>query len=269
METVQKSRGDPILTVSDVDFSYSGEKGTVTALNRVRLSVEEGEFLCLLGPSGCGKSTLLRIIAGFLKPTAGEVLMENRPVEGPDWHRGVIFQAPTLYAWLNVRDNIAFGLRMRKFPKKEIRELTDRYIELVGLKGFETSKPYELSGGMKQRVALARTLVNHPKILLMDEPFGALDALTRQKMQELVRTIWMETKNTVFLITHDVDEALSLGTREVIMSGRPGTILNEFRSGFTYRFLTEDPEQVRYRREYAETRKEILKIISSQREGQY
>lgn len=268
MDETKKRRAETILSVADVDFSYSGEKGVVTALNQVRLDLEEGEFLCVLGPSGCGKSTLLRIIAGFLKPTAGEVLMENQPVRGPDWHRGVIFQAPTLYAWLNVRDNIAFGLKMRKFPKQEIRELTDRYIELVGLKGFETNKPYELSGGMKQRVALARALVNHPKILLMDEPFGALDALTRQKMQTLVRTIWAKTKNTVFLITHDVDEALALGTREVVMSSRPGTILNEFCSGFTYQFLTEDPEKVRYRQEYVETRREILKIINSQKEEQ-
>lgn len=266
MDEKLKSGNGPVLSLKNVDFRYCGEKGEVAALSKISLNLEEGEFLCVLGPSGCGKSTLLRLIAGFLKPSAGEVLMENRLIQGPDWHRGVIFQSPTLYAWLNVQDNVAFGPKMRKLPKKEIQELSSRYIELVGLKGFEKSKPYELSGGMKQRVALARALVNHPKILLMDEPFGALDALTRQNMQALVRNIWAKTKNTFFLITHDVDEALALSTRVVVMSGRPGTILNEFRPDFTYRFLTEEQEKVQYLPEYIEIRKKVLEIIRSQSE---
>jgi taurine transport system ATP-binding protein len=192
--------------------------------------------------------------------------MDNEPISGPDWHRGVIFQSPTLYPWLNVQDNIAFGLKMRKLPKDEIKELTSKYIELVGLKGFEKNKPYELSGGMKQRASLARTLVNKPRMLLMDEPFGALDALTRQNMQNLIRNIWMKTESTVLLITHDVDEALALATRIVVMSRRPGRILVNFNIDFTYSIPDVKHEKVRYKPAYIETREKILNIINSQNE---
>jgi taurine transport system ATP-binding protein len=193
--------------------------------------------------------------------------MENEPILGPDWHRGVIFQSPTLYPWLNVQDNIGFGLRMREFPKKEIEELTNRYLELVGLKGFERHKPYELSGGMKQRASLARILVNNPRMLLMDEPFGSLDFLTRQNMQTLIREIWTKTENTVFLNTHDVDEALALATRIIIMSSRPGRILKEFQTSFTYQISGMGHEKARYTPEYMELREEILNIINSQDEA--
>jgi taurine transport system ATP-binding protein len=260
----QNREEKPVLSLRNVNFRYTGKKSGVTALRDISFSVKKGEFLCVLGPSGCGKSTLLRIIAGFLRPTSGEVRMGNRPVEGPSWHRGVVFQAPTLYAWLNVRDNIAFGLKMRKFPQKKIRAITDQFLDLVGLKGFETQKPYELSGGMKQRVSLARALVNQPDILLMDEPFGALDALTRQNMQALVRKIWDKTGNTFLLITHDVDESLALGTRVMVLSKRPGRILNEFHPDFTRRFLDGGGEKVRYLPEYIELREKILKEIIGQ-----
>ena len=260
----QNREEKPVLSLRGVNFRYTGKKSSVTALRDISFSVKKGEFLCVLGPSGCGKSTLLRIIAGFLRPTSGEVLMGNLPVEGPSWHRGVVFQAPTLYAWLNVRDNIAFGLKMRKFPQKKIRAITDQFIDLVGLKGFETQKPYELSGGMKQRVSLARALVNQPDIFLMDEPFGALDALTRQNMQALVRKIWDKTGNTFLLITHDVDESLALGTRVMVLSKSPGRILSEFYPDFTRRFLNGSGEKVRYLPEYIELREKILKEIIGQ-----
>lgn len=250
-----------LLSLKNVSFSYTTKKGSVAALQGVDLGLEKGEFLCVLGPSGCGKSTLLRLIAGLLLPSSGEIRMNGQPVRGPDWNRGVIFQTPTLYAWLNIRDNIAFGPKMRKLPKKEVLTLSEQYIEMVGLRGFEESRPYELSGGMKQRAALARALVNRPEILLMDEPFGALDALTRQKMQTLVRTIWEQTGNTFFLITHDVDEALSLATKIVVLSDRPGTILNEFRPDFTKHFLGGESESVPYLPEYIDLRKQILEII--------
>lgn len=255
----------PILSLKNIDLIYSGEKGEINALQGINLNVEEGEFLCILGPSGCGKSTLLRIIAGLLKPTAGEVMMDKELVRGPDWNRSVIFQNPVLYAWLNVQDNIAFGLKMRKFPKDEIRELTHRYIEFVGLKGFEKSRPYELSGGMKQRVSLARALVNHPKILLMDEPLGALDALTRKNMQSLVRNIWANTKNTVLMITHDVDEALALATRLIVLSDRPGRVLIDLKLEYTFQFFDKEGERVRYHPEYMEMREEILNVINTQK----
>lgn len=257
---------DCVVTLNNINFRYPGKDGGVEALKNISLYIKEEEFVCILGPSGCGKSTLLKIIAGFYKPTAGEARMDAEPIHGPDWHRGVIFQDPTLYPWLNVQDNIAFGLKMRKFPKNEIKELTDRYIELVGLKGFEKNKPYELSGGMKQRVSLARTLVNKPRVLLMDEPFGALDALTRQNMQTLIREVWMNTKNTVLLITHDIDEALALATRIIVMSKTPGKILKEFHTEFTYHIPGQKHENVRYEPEYIKIREEILNIINSQNE---
>ncbi|MCI1965181.1 MAG: ABC transporter ATP-binding protein [Oscillospiraceae bacterium] len=259
MNQLRQKQEEPLLALNHISFRYPAKKDEITALRSLSFTVETGEFLCVLGPSGCGKSTLLRMIAGFLKPTQGEIRMDGRRIQGPDWHRGVIFQAPTLYSWLNVRENIAFGLKMRKTAKDEIRNVTQSYIERVGLKGFETKKPYELSGGMKQRVSLARALVNQPDLLLMDEPLGALDALTRQDMQALVRKIWHETGNTVLLVTHDVDEALALGTRIMVLSSRPGRILNEFYPDFTRRFLSGDGEEVQYLPEYLAMRREIMK----------
>lgn len=261
-----KDRTGYIVTLDNVNFKYPDNKGGVIALENINLDIREREFICVLGPSGCGKSTLLKIIAGFYRPTSGEAKMGDELIHGPDWHRGVIFQNSTLYPWLNVQDNIAFGLKMRRFPENEIKELTDRYIGLVGLKGFEMHKPYELSGGMKQRVSLARTLVNKPEMLLMDEPFGALDALTRQNMQDLTREIWAKTGNTVLLITHDVDEALALATRIIVMSRRPGRILNVFNTNFTYAISKAEHEKVRYEPLYMKMREEILNIINSQSE---
>lgn len=259
-----KNYKDYVVSLKDVNLKYSGEKDDVIALQHINLDIKEGEFICILGPSGCGKSTLLKIIAGFLKPSEGTAKMDGETISGPDWHRGVVFQSPTLYPWLNIHDNVAFGLKMRKFPKAHTEELTYKYLELVGLNGFEKHKPYELSGGMKQRASLARVLVNNPRMILMDEPFGALDALTRQNMQTLIRTIWTKTKNTVFLITHDVDEALSLASRIIVMSSRPGKILKEFNTDFTYDVSQDNGEDVRYTSEYLGMRKEILKIINSQ-----
>jgi taurine transport system ATP-binding protein len=266
MEEVIKYKEDHVVTLKDINLIYSGEKGEVAALQHINLNITEGEFICVLGPSGCGKSTLLKIIAGFLQPTEGEAKMDNEPINGPDWHRGVVFQSPTLYPWLNVKDNVAFGLKMRKFSKDDIKKLTDKYLELVGLKGFEKHKPYELSGGMKQRVSLARVLVNSPRMILMDEPFGALDALTRQNMQTLIRKIWKKTENTVLLITHDVDEALELATRIIVMSSRPGKILREFNSDFTYHISGINQKNERYTPKYMGMREEILKIINCQNE---
>lgn len=266
MNQILRDKIDCVITLKDINLRYYSEKGEVTALQDINLGVKKGEFVCVLGPSGCGKSTLLKIIAGLLKPSYGEAKMNNEPIKGPDWNRGVVFQSPTLYPWLNIYDNVAFGLKMRKLPKTELEEITKKYLELVGLNGFEKHKPYELSGGMKQRASLARILVNNPKMILMDEPFGALDALTRQNMQTLIRKVWIKTENTIFLITHDVDEALSLGTRIIVMSSRPGKIIKEFNTDFTYKISGSNHENQRYTSKYMDVRGEILDIINCKSE---
>lgn len=252
----------PMIELEKIELTYSEKKQSVDALCNINLTINEGDFLCVLGPSGCGKSTLLGILAGYLKPTGGTARMNGEPINGANWKRAVVFQTPTLYPWLSAYDNIAFGLKMRHLPKEEIAEKVEKYIKLVGLEGFGDSKPYELSGGMKQRVALARTLVNQPSMILMDEPFGALDAITRSNMQELVRKLWRETGSTILMITHDVDEALTLATRVIVMSQRPGTIVKSFNTAYTYDF-SEQGEGVRFSDDYVKIRKEILGIINN------
>jgi len=250
------------LTVDSLSLKYKGlgESPDTLALDNVNLTVYEGDFVCILGPSGCGKSTLLNIIAGLLKHTSGTVEMRGEPINGVDPSRAVVFQTPTLYPWIDVHDNIAFGPSVRGIDKKEIEERTKKYLELVGLKQFAHAKPYELSGGMRQRVALARALVNDPTMILLDEPFGALDAFTRNSMQDLVRKIWKDTKSTIIMITHDVDEALTLATRVIAMSPSPGRIVKEFDVDFTMR-MEDSQEEARYTPEYVELRKQILSLM--------
>jgi taurine transport system ATP-binding protein len=270
LEDNEQSPATPeIVTLRELSLDYRSGDGQVSALKDINLSIFDGEFVCLLGPSGCGKSTLLKIIAGFIAPTAGSATLDGEIIQGPDWHRGVVFQQPPLYPWLTVRDNIGFGLKMRGVDKKESRELIDTYLEKVRLTKFADLKPYELSGGMKQRVAIARVLVNNPRILLMDEPFGALDALTREEMQNLVRSIWWETKKTVLFITHDVDEALSLGTRVLVMSRGPGKIIMNFKTHFS-EFITADTSNfTRASREFQQLRTILLALINNQPELSY
>lgn len=262
MQKMQAENTPPVLQLAGVGYTYTAKKNSVQALQGIDLTVKDQEFLCVLGPSGCGKSTLLSLIAGFLAPTTGTLQMQGQLITGPSWARGVVFQAPTLYAWLSVRQNIGFGLKMRHFKKQQIEQITSEYIELVGLQGFEDSKPYELSGGMKQRVALARALVGKPRVLLMDEPFGALDALTRQSMQALVRRLWQATQCTVVLVTHDIDEALCLGTRTLLLSGRPGHILQQFEAGFTHTLLQDEKAKVVYQPDYIARREELLAHVT-------
>jgi ABC-type nitrate/sulfonate/bicarbonate transport system ATPase subunit len=200
-----------------------GEENEVTALKNVDLEVNPGEMVSLVGPSGCGKSTLLRLIAGLEAPSSGELTLDGRPVEGPHYERGLVFQEHSLFPWLNVRGNIASGLKARKIYDKNNNDV-DEYIRLVGLEGFEKSYPHQLSGGMAQRASLARSFINHPKVLLLDEPFGALDAFTRMQMQDELLRIWEERGATMLLVTHDVDEAIFLSDRVVIMTPRPGRI---------------------------------------------
>ena len=220
---------DALLQFDHVSMVYGKENNAegLPALTDISLRVADGELVCLLGPSGCGKSTLLNLVAGFLQPTKGRVLVNGEDVREPGYDRGMVFQEPTLYDWLNVFDNIAFGLKMRGFPRDEIRERVSRFIEITGLSGFEKYPPYELSGGMKQRVVISRVLVSDPSILLMDEPFSALDPATRQEMQQLLETLQDRKKCTVLLVTHDVNEALYLADRILVFSARPGRIIDE------------------------------------------
>ena len=200
------------------------EKEPVVALDDISFEVEDGEFICILGTSGCGKTTLLRIIAGLEKPTSGEVLVGGVPVEGPSPERGMVFQEYSLFPWRNVLENIAFGLEMKNIPKEERLKLARTYVKRVNLEGFETAYPHELSGGMRQRVAIARALANDPQVLLMDEPLGALDAQTRNQMQQELLEIWEREKKTVIFVTHSVDEAVYLADRMVVLSPRPGRV---------------------------------------------
>ncbi len=235
--------------------------GTVEALRDVSLSLERGEIVSVLGPSGCGKTTLLNIVAGFLAPTSGRVLLDGREVTAPGPERGMVFQQGALFEWMSVRDNVAFGPRMKGVPRRERMAAVDRLLESVGLGGFGDKAVYELSGGMQQRVALARCLANDPELVLMDEPLGALDALTREKMQGLVLRLWRETGKTVVLITHSVEEALLLGARLVVMAPRPGRIHREYRLPFAALGAEGDLRAVKRLPEFAERREEILSMI--------
>jgi ABC-type nitrate/sulfonate/bicarbonate transport system ATPase subunit len=213
-----------ILSVRGVSRRFVSQHGDTLALQATDLDVAENDFVTILGPSGCGKSTLLRIVAGLDRPTTGEVLLDGRRIEGPGADRGMVFQSYTLFPWLTVRENVCFGLRERGLPKAQQLEVAQGFIEKVGLKGFEHHFPKQLSGGMQQRTALARALANNPRMLLMDEPFGALDHQTRELMQELLLGVWEAERKTVLFVTHDIDEAVFMGGRVVVMSARPGRI---------------------------------------------
>ncbi|MCD8103852.1 MAG: ABC transporter ATP-binding protein [Lachnospiraceae bacterium] len=212
------------LKIDNVYKEYEGRSGKTVALNGVSLDIAENEFVCVVGPSGCGKSTLLNIIAGLLEPTDGEVYLDGKPIEGTGVERGVVFQQYALFPWRTVLKNVIFSLEIKKIPKNEARDIAMKYIRAVGLEGFENAYPKELSGGMKQRVAIARAYAANPEVLLLDEPFGALDAQTRVQLQTELLNTWEQEKKTCFFITHDVDEAIILAQRVVIMSARPGRI---------------------------------------------
>jgi ABC-type nitrate/sulfonate/bicarbonate transport system ATPase subunit len=213
------------LEIADVALRFFPKGGKpVTALDNISLGVAEQEFSVIVGPSGCGKSSLLRLVAGLIDPTAGRITLDGKEVTGPGKDRGMVFQSYTLFPWLTVRDNVEFGLKIGGVPAAERARIAAHYISEVGLEGFETSYPKQLSGGMMQRVALARALANDPAILLMDEPFGALDSQTRSLMQELLLKIWEHSHKTVLFITHDIDEAILLGDRVHVMTARPGRI---------------------------------------------
>lgn len=213
------------LSIQDLSKTFGSGEKAVSALENVSLEVDEGEFTVVVGPSGCGKSTLLNIVAGLERETSGSAELGGRRITGPGADRGMVFQSYTLFPWLTVRENVEFGLRIKKMPKAKRAEIARKYLRLVGLAEFENALPKELSGGMKQRTAIARVLANSPDMLLMDEPFGALDAQTRLQLQDLLLDVWRGEKATVLFITHDIDEAILLADTIHIMSRRPGRIL--------------------------------------------
>ena len=219
----------PILDLRHVGKVYELNDQRIEALRDANLLVQKGEFVCLIGASGCGKSTLLRIVAGFEPPSAGEALMWSKPIAGPAPDRGMVFQDYGLFPWLSVRQNIGFGPASRGLPKTELRALVDRFVDMVGLTRFADAYPHQLSGGMKQRVAIARVLANDAEMVLMDEPFGALDAMTRERLQDELLDIWQRTKLTVLFVTHSIEEAIFLADRVVVMEPGPGRIASEHR----------------------------------------
>ncbi|GIT92206.1 Taurine import ATP-binding protein TauB [Jannaschia pagri] len=250
------------LSIENLSMRFDLPNGSfVQALKDVSLDLKSGELLSVLGPSGCGKTTLLNIVAGFLAPTSGAINLNGHAVTGPDAERGMVFQKGALFEWMTVRDNVEFGPRMKGTPQADRRKTSDRLLEITGLQDFKDKMVYELSGGMQQRVALARCLANEPDVILMDEPLGALDALTREKMQGLVLELWKETGKTIILITHSVEEALLLGERLLVMAPRPGRIHKEYRLPFAEMGVGADLREVKKHPDFASTREEILTMI--------
>ncbi|ULO09360.1 ABC transporter ATP-binding protein [Paenibacillus sp. 19GGS1-52] len=258
MSTSDKTRSRKII-VNSLSKSYVTKKESFLALDHVDAHIYENEFVTLVGPSGCGKSTILRILAGLEDSSSGSASISGREIDGPGADRGVVFQSYTLFPWLSVRDNIEFGLSLRNVPRKKRKEISDKYLELVNLVNFADTYPKQLSGGMKQRVAIARALANSPEMLLMDEPFAALDAQTRGDMQELLLNIQKHEKATILFITHDIEEAIFLSERLYVMKSRPGRIVREI----------EIPVEMRQNKElkdsepFIKIKKEIVDLLHS------
>jgi len=251
------------LTCTNLSMTFTNPQtgAAVEALKDINFTLKQGELLSVLGPSGCGKTTLLNMIAGFVNPTAGTISLGDTAIEGPGVERGMVFQQGALFEWLPVAKNVDFGLRMKKQDEKEAVALVEKWLDIVGLQGFGDTPTYQLSGGMQQRVALARCLVNDPDVILMDEPLGALDALTREKMQSLVLELWKETGKTIMIITHSVEEALLLGERLFVMAPRPGRIHKEYRVPFAEQGLKQSLRDIKQDSKFSEIREEILTMI--------
>ena len=242
-------------------FTNPQTGAAVEALKDINFTLKKGELLSVLGPSGCGKTTLLNMIAGFLNPSSGRMLLGDKNVDGPGVERGMVFQQGALFEWLPVSKNVDFGLRMKSMGSRASRDLVDKWLDIVGLAGFGDTPTYQLSGGMQQRVALARCLVNDPELILMDEPLGALDALTREKMQSLILELWKETGKTIIIITHSVEEALLLGERLFVMAPRPGRIHREYNLKFAEQGLKKSLRSIKQQSDFGKVREEILTMI--------
>jgi len=254
------------LIVDQASVVFEGRGGSlIHALADVSLRIAPGAFTVALGASGCGKTTLLNAMAGFLSLSEGSVTLDGRPILGPGPDRGVVFQKDTLFPWLSVRDNVAFGLKLRGMGRAARERRAQELLALVHLEGFAGAAPYELSGGMRQRVSLARALAPDPEVLLMDEPLGALDSLTREAMQELIVDIWARTRKRIFFITHSIEEALFLGTEVIVMSPRPGRIIRRYPLDFVRRFAeTGDARAIKSDPRFVALREEIRELIHQQ-----
>lgn len=254
------------ISLKDISLKYSGGTSNINALSNINLEIYDNDFICILGPSGCGKSSLLNIIAGYIKPTEGAVIVDGKEHREPNSEVGVVFQQPNLLPWLNIEKNVEFGLKMKKVPKSKRKEIVKNYLEMVGLDKFSKLLPHELSGGMKQRATIARTLAADPKIILLDEPFSALDALTREKMQNHIYSIWKKTKKSLFFITHDVDEALLIGKRIIIMHPTPGRIVNDFINPLS-KFKSDSLYLLRSTKEFIQMREYLIGQIQINEEA--
>ena len=258
-----QDKEDIIIEARDLSLTFSGDdkRESYKVLEDINLSIKKSEFVSLVGPSGSGKSTMLNLLAGYIRPSEGTVLLHDQEITGPLSKVGVVFQKANLYPWLSCAENIGFGPKMKKLDKKEIDKITERYLKLVSLEDFKDFYPSELSGGMQQRVSIARSLANSPEVLLLDEPMGALDALTRSYIQSMIRNIWIKTGMTFFMITHDIDEAMMMSNRILVLGGRPGKIISEYTTDF-YKEIDENLEDIVYSDEYIKMKDNILKEIN-------
>lgn len=259
---------DALIALEGIDLVY-GDDGDqpFTALKDLDLTLGNGEFVCAIGPSGCGKTSLLRVLAGYERPTIGTVSVDGRPHTKPDAEVGVVFQQPNLFPWLTIAKNVDFGPRMKGVDIETRRDRVSRFLEMVSLEEAARKLPHQLSGGMKQRAAIARALAADPKVILMDEPFGALDAFTRESMQMSLRDIWIKTNKTIFFITHDVEEALLLSTRIILMYANPGRIVEDIANPFSAQLADMAPSELRVSKEFIEMREYLVRRIKDS--GEY
>ncbi len=250
-----------LIEIENINIDYDMDEETLAAINDVSLEIYENEFVCILGPSGCGKSTLLKAIAGFITPTRGKITMNGKEITGPDRARGVVFQEPNLFPWYTVKQNVSIGPKLAKLTKKEIESTCDKYLSQVELLEYKDSKVFELSGGQMQRVAIARTLANHPDVILMDEPFGALDSFTRKKMQTMIRNLWKKNNSTIFFVTHDIEEALLLGTKIYVMRSGEKNIIKSYDIDYSNRLHKNSKELVIEEEHFIKLKEEILGLL--------
>lgn len=254
---------EALIQLDNVSMEYEGRKQNNIAISDISLSIFRGEFVTVVGPSGCGKSTLLKIIAGYQFPTTGQVLAGGEVVQQPHPKRGVVFQDPTLYPWLTISQNIEYGLRRQGQSREKCKEASQYLLEEINLLDYGSSYPSELSGGMKQRVAFARTLATQPEIILLDEPFSALDIYTRIKMQDFLRKMWLQNQQTMLFITHDIEEALSLGTRVIVMDDNPGKIVGKHDVDFTNKILSDPTYDTMLDPEFNQLKRELFQMIAN------